>query len=735
MEWSNLVLTVNGIDYPLDLNHIGTTADLENDSRTMMITAVPGMQQGFTLTGQVRMAWGTTVPSNSRISGQISFHERSGVVKVEWVGIQPGTTGESVVEEALGTTETTQNPASHGGGIRYFPEKDTPDSPPRNRIRVRVTLAKPKGEMRNLLMKIIDVDDPLENPCPDVVDPFDCYHYVIASGRSNIGGDNRDTGGEAGSATLPDDLVVVQVPANQNVVTHDFLFGADGNDVTVVLPPQPGNNWRVAVQSVPTGVTTSSLLSGIAENFLAWDPISAGNNEGNYSGLELANYGTDGFPDPQDTNAKVYSVPLCMKSPLLTVWRTVHIEMDSMRAPQAAETTVRGEIITIRSVTQQPGDRVSYVAYLTCHLRTGGVGGVCGVSDESRNLQWPGQNSGQGRFENGWIDIGIANNPPPTTPLFGNTDAALVAAKPQNPGKPFNLPFALAKPPAAAAGNILVFRQYEHPGGGGMRPTFMVDQVLLPGQFDGGTITVAGQNFAVFKNTINLVYLNVQNASLSFVLHDDDTDNVLPANPNMELLSTALYDAFVVMRQDVGEANQDIAFRPNTSIMELFEGMMPRPDHPWQSRNQNADEFWVTYVMLGFQPSEYEEAELPQGFVKRYDGDPNSEYYSPMFGATIFPSPPVYLGGGSYVFVEACRDLQLHVNLLHPALQYFYGQYNVGALVEDNIVHEVGHALSGSGIHVQAQGNQVGSGVTDAQSRYLPEYLNTIRQTSRPIPK
>jgi hypothetical protein len=77
-----------------------------------------------------------------------------------------------------------------------------------------VTLAKPKGEMRNLLVKIIDVDDPLENPCPDVVDPFDCYHYVIASGRSNIGGDNRDTGGEAGSATLPDDLVVVQVPAN-----------------------------------------------------------------------------------------------------------------------------------------------------------------------------------------------------------------------------------------------------------------------------------------------------------------------------------------------------------------------------------------------------------------------------------------------------------------------------------------------------------------------------------------
>jgi hypothetical protein len=332
MEWSDLVLTVNGVPYPLDLNHIGT--DDGHYSRTMMIAAVPGMQRGFTLTGKVRMNWGATVPANSRISGQISFHERSGVVKVEWVENDPDPSDgiDNLVEVASLVDDTDY----FGGGLAFFKESNYGNGEVHNSLKALVTLGKPviSGSPVIVYLKRFDMDDPSQNYLipppgeitPPMTNPVDSND---SSAGSFLGDDNR-------SSQIAVDLgkqITIEA-GNTGSTTCDFSGG------------YPGDNEKVVAH------TSIDYLNDILVDSSA---ISRGLR------FKLG-YATNFQGQPTE-----YVVPGCLASPLVSVWRTLHVERDAMEPPAGPpgyeqDEAAFGRVIrhTLRSISTNVGEFESF---------------------------------------------------------------------------------------------------------------------------------------------------------------------------------------------------------------------------------------------------------------------------------------------------------------------------------------------------------------------------------------
>jgi hypothetical protein len=195
-----------------------------------------------------------------------------------------------------------------GGGVRVFPDQISPtdNSTTRNRVRVLVktTPALPGQVVR---LKSFDVDDPTQEFKFVEVDPNDVLG--IAIGNDNRGAPNT---GQLAQATLTLD--------NQGEATTDFA-------VTM----QPGDNFRVAALldtlTAPTHLNQLQVTSEFGE-FYVWP-----NNEG-----------IPGF---------VGGI-----SPMLTVWRKLHLEFDSMLAPPATGSQanfVTGSIVQVTQNFPTPG--------------------------------------------------------------------------------------------------------------------------------------------------------------------------------------------------------------------------------------------------------------------------------------------------------------------------------------------------------------------------------------------
>jgi hypothetical protein len=134
----------------------------------------------------------------------------------------------------------TQNPETHGSGLRYYPEKDQPDSNPRDQIRVKVTVGKATSHPRTVVLRIFDMDDPSApksynvSPSDCVIDPVDCQGEANYGRLIVYGNDNRSAGGEPIGTSLPkgkwgslageEGYVYAVLPANATTADYTFIF-------------------------------------------------------------------------------------------------------------------------------------------------------------------------------------------------------------------------------------------------------------------------------------------------------------------------------------------------------------------------------------------------------------------------------------------------------------------------------------------------------------------------------
>jgi PKD repeat protein len=171
------------------------------------------------------------------------------------------------IASPLDTNPNASGGLSAGNNLRIFPDKQSPaDTVDRRRVRVRAITS--LGPNKTVYFKAFDVDDPSTDAAP-----------VDTNG--NAGSDNKGT------------------PANSFGGLSALSTQTDSNGVASVeftTSMQPGDNFRI-VASADQSYLNSLFVSGV--------------NINDSSGSSL----------PTD-KAKV--------SPMLTVWRNLHIEVDSM---------------------------------------------------------------------------------------------------------------------------------------------------------------------------------------------------------------------------------------------------------------------------------------------------------------------------------------------------------------------------------------------------------------------
>ena len=487
-----------------------------------------------------------------------------------------------------------------GAGKRIYPDKNSP-SDTVNRKKVRVTAPTTFGSGKTIYFKSFDLDDPSTDVAP-------------VDSNGSLGNDNR-----GGSGTAAQYGILSSVGGNGTTNTVSATTDANGvasADLTVTM--QPGDNFMVAASH------DSTYLNGLTVN-----GITLKDSSGNPVG-------------PSTSKAK--------ESSMLTVWRRVHVEVDSMGIVPTIGTQknhVEGKITLVNGT--------STIATI--------VGVDQSLDDGSPRLDNP-SNSGDGRFQKGTIRIGTTGNVTATTDLQGNGSNYVQ----KNDGNGIVIPCTVSKSGETdVTGNVisLLSNVVKLSVTGGTLTTNFVGGIITIG---GVSMTITAVNDADSSVTVNAL------ADIPVQLVDDDDFNSndagnLRGDEGEDVV--ALTQTFSRMQEsDDPTANvyAPAYIRPvydgagntsnNTSNISFSLNVTQNPAAIENQTNlgrnsggNESDNFWVVYLQIGYQ------GDLTQ------DCDPYTEGstggITVQYGVVddVTNSSGVPQGGqGSHVYVEASRD-------------------------------------------------------------------------------
>jgi hypothetical protein len=238
----------------------------------------------------------------------------------EWVGFDPG--------DGKTNYEKGTNPAPLGGGDRLFAERNQPEGRANDqlhhRILIKATLsaAPPAGQLMTVFFKVFDTDHYSDDASFDPNGAKDPDDNVKAGGALDIGAKlmTSDFAAETEQAVLTGDGV-----------TKEVIIGLQ------LTALQPGNTYKVVAHC------SQEYVDGV--KFAA-------------DGKTLK----VGKPDGPD-------VPPQFQTDLVTIWRTLHVEQDSMAAPDFTKgpapsriesgniTAIDGMTMTTNVAIHAPGGR------------------------------------------------------------------------------------------------------------------------------------------------------------------------------------------------------------------------------------------------------------------------------------------------------------------------------------------------------------------------------------------
>ncbi len=203
---------------------------------------------------------------------------------------------------------------NEGGGKRYYPGKRLPtESNPRNLVTLKVSVPGLAG--RQVKLKAFDVDDPTDQPV----------------GYTDFDADVIDTNDDAGDDNFDDSLSTPKsgqfVLNSATSPTATVTLDDDGEaEIDFQVGMQPGNNYRVV-----------AVIKDI---------------EGNFDQLQVSDSSADTFVTADDELLSGFT-GAGAASPILTVWRHLWCEFDSMESVENALATseVNYEWGTIDTIT------------------------------------------------------------------------------------------------------------------------------------------------------------------------------------------------------------------------------------------------------------------------------------------------------------------------------------------------------------------------------------------------
>jgi hypothetical protein len=284
---------------------------------------------------------------------------------------------------------------------------------------------------------------------------------------------------------------------------------------------------------------------------------------------------------------------------MLTVWRRLHVEVDSMEAVPPMANAVTGMVIRV-SGTQSNG-----ATQVTLSLSL--VSGVT-PNDDSPNLA--SSPNDHGRFEHGTIWIGTTAGLAGTAGLLGNGPGYLQTTN----GASFSIPFVITSASGTATASGQVWAMESDPGGS----IFYVSPNLTSTAFDGGSIQVAGHSFEVDVNTTTTVRVITTSAMLDFWLEDDDS-TLLPLSQDVSGMEPVWNAAYIVPVFDSGYDDTNSPFHLNSNLTSDYSTSLTSHWRQGRGSPLGSTNYWAIQVKTGFQTSV-----APFGFYSG-DNDPDGE--------------------------------------------------------------------------------------------------------------
>ena len=577
-----------------------------------------------------------------------------GVDQITWKG-----KGNSVSDGDTLDSDTNWPSGLAPNSWRVFPDArvvgGTVETNARDKVNVEVALSvAPPSEIK-LYLKSFDVDDPTAST--NAVD-------YESSADDNRGATPAQAGQFTGELSG-----VMELVFPENVKTTNCEF-----QTTM----QPGDNFRVAANG------DRDFFATLANNDLVQDVGgSDADKNANKQRIVCTNIiGT--VADQEIRGADKYA------SDVLTIWRFLHVEVDSMSAPPATgaeKNTVDGTLTAITG-----NGTVAQRAFLSINLNTGLT-----PQDPSANLS----GTGNGRFENGWIKIGSGTGTPGETQtigLLGNGDD--YARKDGG----VDIPVLVSKTGQSdISGSVIAWSSILF--------SINVSSGTLTTNYNGGTLNVAGVTTTISSVStnggVNTITVTAAPA-IPFVLHDDDSDIVLPRSPSVGAEACGIFaPAYVYSLASGGGSytnnSLNVPFIRNVNLASI--GQVMSSSNALQSSSNRLSRFWCGYAVYAFQFSVIPEQVGPigTGNPPRGDSDPNTEAMIPGLSAT---------GSGAIFFIEPLRE--------------------VAALGSEQrlLVHEVAHQFGVLDSYISGSSPPdcvMGNGMYSPGAIFYPDALSVIR--------
>lgn len=551
--------------------------------------------------------------------------------------------------------EVMVNGQQYGGGNRFFPDATTSGGQPQRELIVKARINASQAGVP-IYFRAFDVDDSTG------------LFTIVHNGNDNQGPPLRPDGipREGEFVGFHGQSVATAMTNSSGEATLHFL-------VTM----QPGDNFKIAASNNPNSIANFAV-----------------------SGQQIQEF--PGGPALIDSNAA------SVMSPLLTVWRYAHVEVDSMPDPPSdtapgADTDPERNFIkgTIMQITNR-GDRLTLAPDQNVATLT--------LDDGSKNLSGNGQQRGDGRFQNGTITIGQ---------LVGairgngiNRDGTEFVDMQQA----IRIPFSLTNGTQPQITGVI--RELD------ATTRVITLDTSLGGNarnYIGGTLIITGMTFTVSQASGSRVTI-METPSLRFLLTDDDQASTpflvspMPAQTNLDGTAFELMQPSTDSKKNLFALAyiQPVYLGGGTTSPDFKRNMTGAADFH-QIRNaedfQSDLNFWVLYLQGAFQ-------ERPTA-----DVDPDFTTEGAALGVTDDDPPASSVNlHGSAIFSETIRDFERKQNLA------------TDLCLKLTTIHESGHQFGLPDIPASStiDGGIMKQGCPKGSLKFIPDHQKIIRMRLKP---
>ncbi len=628
-------------------------------------------------------------PSDEFTDGACSDEASSTVLcikDIEWVGDDNGEGNDTYDTDVLGA-----NPL---GGVRVFPDARAPNfNTPKNTVKIQVTFVTGCPKPTEIFLRAFDVDDPSPDAIVDgklMLDPNDKGvdgDYDGGTGLSySIEEDNRGNvqGNKFGYSNGMDD----------GIFPITFAENADiSNLVEFQVSQHAGDNYRLA------GYADKEFLKAM-RNFDKED------------GIEIKHLAKATVKDLLEVKK--------VQSKVLTVWRLLHLEIDSMKDFQWSDNQI---VTLITDITTSVSGQIEEIK----------------VENSLRDKTVDTDNTsaiGYGRFQDGAI---IFNSFPPVEKkkIIENNGQFKASMYANNLLSFLGMPGFLLEPSSTIATPVTVDKIFKISSDSTYKWEFATP-LLTPNVFQNGTFKFVDnpELMDIKEVDINGKFIITKNFKVKVTIRDDDVKNTLPYGlTQMEnegvitKLQPFFKEVFILPIADGGNTkeNNKVDFE---NIINLWNKKDPGSNSAQTSKNWESilkyseskmfqqENFWVSELINVFQSKESTDADYNFEGTTGAITDPYN---------TILSNTEIKTGGNTSAFFYSSY------------LDYIKTSPNFGAK-EWIFAHEIGHQFGlghggkDDGLEIPEYKGNMGimapPGI-GSSNMFIPRYQNLIRSRKK----